>query len=220
MIDKNITLSLNPNFQQLKKFKSTIQSSALFSNSTKSQLSLYFSNCSRFYALPKVHEPDIPFRPIVSNIGTASYRLAKFFTTIFSPILSGNTHTVKNSMNFAKIIQTFLSSNLTLVSFNVKSLFTNVPINGTLSFLEKRLKEFHYSAFEITELITLTRTCLSQTTFSFQGYFCKQSEGLVMGSPLSPIIADISMLYFENTLFEKNLFPFLDTLRRRHIYTD
>ena len=95
-----------------------------------------------------------------------------------------------------------------MVSFDVKSLFTNVPISGALSCLEKRLKEFHYSAFEIDELITLTRTCLSQTTFSFQGHFYKQSEGLAMGSPLSPILADIYMHYFENTLFEKISFPF------------
>ena len=91
-----ITLSHNPSLQELKKIKSTIKSSALLSNTTKSQLSPSFSNCARFYALPKVHKPDIPFRPIVSNIGTASYRLAKFLTKKFFPLLSANTHTVKN----------------------------------------------------------------------------------------------------------------------------
>ena len=47
-------------------------------NSTKFHLSPFFSNCARFYALPKVHKPDIPFRPIIYNIGMASHCLAKF----------------------------------------------------------------------------------------------------------------------------------------------
>ena len=87
-----------------------------------------------------------------------------------------------------------------MVSFDVKALFTNVPI---------RLKKFHYSAFEIDELIILTRTCLSQTTYSFQGCYYKQSEGLAMGSPLSPILVDIYMNYFKNAFFEKISFRFL-----------
>ena len=48
---------------------------------------------------------------------------------------------------------------------------------------KKRLKEFHYSAFEIEKLITVIRTCLSQTTFSFQGHFYKESEGLAIALP-------------------------------------
>ena len=95
-----------------------------------------------------------------------------------------------------------------MVSFDVKSLFTNVPISGALCCLEKRLKEFHNSAFEIDELKTLTRTCLSQTTFSFQDNFYKQSEGQAMGSSLSFILADIYTHSFENNLFEKISIPF------------
>ena len=67
--------------------------------------------------LPKGHKTDIPFRPIVSNTGIASYCLAKFLSTILSPFLLANIHTIKNSINFTKIIQNFPSSNLTMVSF-------------------------------------------------------------------------------------------------------
>ena len=71
-----------------------------------------------------------------------------------------------------------------MVSFDAKSLLTNVLISCTLCFLEKRLKEFHYAAFEFEELITHTRTCPSQNAFSFQGHFYKQSVGLAIDSPL------------------------------------
>ena len=55
---------------------------------------LLLSLRTRFYALLKVYKPDIYFRPVVSNISTASYRLAQFLTSIFSPLLSANIHTV------------------------------------------------------------------------------------------------------------------------------
>ena len=199
----SVTLSHDSSLQELKKTKCIVKFSALLSDSTISQLSLPFSSCAKFYAGPKVHKLGIPFCPTVSNIGIASYHLAKFLTIIISPLLSANIHTVKNSINFTKIIQNFPSSNLTMVSFNVKSFFTNVLINGALFYLEKRLKEFHYTALKIEELIILICTCLSQTIFSFQGHFYKQSEGLAMGTPLSAILGDIYMHYFENTFFEK-----------------
>ena len=36
------------------------------------------AKCTRFYALPKIHKPTFAFRPIISNVGTASYKLARF----------------------------------------------------------------------------------------------------------------------------------------------
>ena len=37
------------------------------------------SNCARFYVLPKIHKPTLAFRPTVSDVGTASYKLAHFY---------------------------------------------------------------------------------------------------------------------------------------------
>ena len=39
----------------------------------------------RFYGLPKIHKTDDPLRPIVSAIGSPTYHLAKFITSIISP---------------------------------------------------------------------------------------------------------------------------------------
>lgn len=101
------------------------------------------ANCRRFYAHLKVHKPDIPFRPIVSDIGKASYLLVQYLTTLFSPHLYANLYTVKNSIMLAKIIQ-----NLSLFKFiMVSSLFKNVPINGILCCLEQRLHKFYYLYF-------------------------------------------------------------------------
>ena len=55
-----------------------------------------------------------------------------------------------------------------MVSFDVKSLLTNVPISGALSSLEKKLKDFHYSAFEIDELIILHALACLKPLFLFK----------------------------------------------------
>uniref|UniRef100_H3AYF1 Uncharacterized protein n=1 Tax=Latimeria chalumnae TaxID=7897 RepID=H3AYF1_LATCH len=41
----------------------------------------------RFYSLPKVHKEGNPLRPIVSNIGSPSYALAKYLCDIISPLV-------------------------------------------------------------------------------------------------------------------------------------
>ena len=39
--------------------------------------------------------------------------------------------------------------------------------------------------------------CLQNTYFSFQNKFCEQVEGVAMESPVSPIVANLYMEYFE-----------------------
>ena len=49
---------------------------------------------------------------------------------------------------------------------------------------------------------------MQQNTFVFNGKFYRMSEGLAMGNPLSPILSDIYMSYFEVKLFNCLKFPF------------
>uniref|UniRef100_H2ZXP3 Uncharacterized protein n=1 Tax=Latimeria chalumnae TaxID=7897 RepID=H2ZXP3_LATCH len=51
----------------------------------------------RFYGLPKIHKEGNPLRPIVSNIGSPTYALAKYLCIIISPLVNNSTCTVKNS---------------------------------------------------------------------------------------------------------------------------
>ena len=84
--------------------------------------------CARFYALPKIHKINNPLRPIVSNIGTATYPLSKFLASIFSPLCSTNSHTIKNSYDFVNKLGTLNFVKCSMLFLDVKSLFTNVPL--------------------------------------------------------------------------------------------
>ena len=58
----------------------------------------------RMYGLPNIHKPNVPLRPIVSFIGTATYQLAKFLKKILVPLIGSTQYTVKNSSEFVELI--------------------------------------------------------------------------------------------------------------------
>ena len=49
----------------------------------------------------------------------------------------------------------------------------------------------------VDDIILLLEFCLKNTYFSFQGQFFEQVEGAAMGSPVSPIVANLYMGYLE-----------------------
>ena len=83
------------------------------------------SQPNALYRLSKIHktlEDGIPsFRPILSAIGTLTYKLAKFCGQLLKP-LTNNEYTIKNSFSFAKEVLEFDSS-LFMASFDIKPLY-------------------------------------------------------------------------------------------------
>ena len=128
-------------------------------------------------------------------------------TSLSSGGTCSDLYTVKNSYDFMDKLKLVSPSNCTVLFLNVKSLLTNVPIQGALDCLEKSLREFHYSSAEIEEILSLVHLCVRQTAFVFNGVFYSQIEGLGMGSPLSLLLCDIYMQYFEEKLFSVCKFP-------------
>ena len=49
----------------------------------------------------------------------------------------------------------------------------------------------------VGDIVLLLEFCLKNTYFSFQGQFCEQIKGVAMGSPVSSIVANLYMEYFE-----------------------
>ena len=92
-------------------------------------------NPGRFYGTAKLHKlppndmmEDFPIRPIISNIGIASYRLAKRSAQNLSP-LGESIHSIKSNIDLmGKIKNEQKPLGFTMLSFDVKSLFTSVPL--------------------------------------------------------------------------------------------
>ena len=84
-----------------------------------------------------VHKPDFSskfqFRPIFSAIITHCYKLAKYLVPLLSE-LSTNQFTEDNSYSFVKNLNSLVTNgDCFMTSFNVKDLFTNVPLSETIN---------------------------------------------------------------------------------------
>ena len=118
-----------------------------------------------------------------------------------------------------------------MLSFDVESLFTNIPALETIDIILKRIysNEIEYfHGLNKDELKKLLIVCTQESHFQFNNEFFDQVDGVSMGSPLGPLFANIFMADFEekqmvklrelsvNIKFtiekeEKKCLPFLDT---------
>ena len=87
---------------------------------------------------------------------------------------------------------------LVLASFDVCSLFTNIPIKETIDIiLEANANDQLRSKIDNDSLKKVLNTCTEDCVFLFNGEKYKQKDGVAMGSPLGPTLANIFMCDFE-----------------------
>ena len=87
------------------------------------------------YGLPKVHKDNIPLRPILCSIGSFSYQCASWLSKSLSE-LRRHPLTAKDTFDFLRIIADHeLDRNCIMCSFDVKSLFTNIPVDFTVNLI-------------------------------------------------------------------------------------
>ena len=84
-----------------------------------------------------------------------------------------------------------------LVSYYVPSLFTNILLQETID-IAINLIFNHNTNLNITkkELKKLFLLATSKTHFIFNSKFYNQIDGVAMGSPLTPVLASISMGFY------------------------
>ena len=81
----------------------------------------------------------LPLRPIVSNIGTATYKTSKFLAQLLAP-LGKSTYTVSSTEEFiTKLRGITPPDGYEMISFDVVSLFTNVPLEKTIDIIIKKV---------------------------------------------------------------------------------
>lgn len=100
----------------------------------------------RLYALPKTHKPDIPLRPILSMSGTPTHKTASWLAKALLPVKEHfSNFCVKDSFEFVNKIRNLHVNDNTMVSFDIKSLFTSVPINEVIDVILSILSDNNLS---------------------------------------------------------------------------
>ena len=171
------------------------------------------------YGLPKIHKLGNPLRPIVSSIGTFNYNLAKYLVPIIS-LLTRNQYTIDNSATFVKeLIGSSLPQNFIMASFDVESLFTNVPLKETTDIITDRLsiRDFDTCGLKKDQLKKFLNIATSESVFLFNNELYSQVDGVCMGSCLGPTYANAFLCHFENIWLDECPTDFKPIYYRRYI---
>ncbi len=153
------------------------------------------------FGLPKVHKPDVPLRPIISMAGSLFSPVARLLANIMRPFTVSHASYVSNSCDVIQKLRDFDPGPGFFVSFDVESLFTNVPVAETLAVFRSLLSSDptlgDRTQLTVEEIMSLMEIVLTSCYFrSFDGLFL-QTEGVAMGGSLGPIAANIFMAHFE-----------------------
>jgi len=91
-----------------------------------------------------------------------------------------------------------------LVSHDVVSLFTKTPIGESLKVIRERLEKDpewkDTCLLEVEDILELLEFILSTTYFTFRGQLYRQKFGTALGSPVSPLVANMYMEHLEEKL--------------------
>ena len=103
---------------------------------TKEEYKKMYPNGSHIgimYGLPKVHKNGHPMRPVCSAFGTSTYELGKYVSKIIKPAASNTLGTdLENTFSFVNQIKNIDVTGAKMVSFDVRSLFTNIPLKKAI----------------------------------------------------------------------------------------
>ena len=145
----------------------------------------------KYYGLPKIHKAGIPLRPIISSTGTATYNTAKELARILKPLVGTSSHHVQNTRDFIdQIKEVRLKDGESIISYDVTSLFTSVPIKPTLDIIQQRLtkdQDLHKrTSMTIQQITSLLEFCLNSTSFNVPGSILSADGGSSNGQPPKP----------------------------------
>ena len=121
------------------------------------------------------------------------YQLSKYLTIILQPLIDNSRRKLKSTEDFINATRTVqIPDDYKLVSFDVKSLFTSIPLQLALQCTETAiLQSTDPLPLPTEDIMDLLNLCLTSTYFQYNGKHYKQLHGAAMGSPVSVVVAEI-----------------------------
>ena len=149
----------------------------------------------------KIHKLDTP-QGLLCPAEDDMYGVGKVFTKILNPLVGKSPHHIPSTQDFVEqASKVTLQPGECLSSYDITALFTSVPVEPALGIIKGLLEQDNTlkerTVLLVKDIILLLGFCLHNTHFSFQGQLYEQVEGAAMGSPVSPIVANLCMEYFE-----------------------
>ena len=145
----------------------------------------------RLYGLVKIHKPTVPVRPVLSMPGSAYHKIALQVADWLSIVdeckINCSTKVIADKLN-----EINLPNDEELVSFDVVSLYTNVPVLEAIEECTNLLYSDKYRKPPVDKetFKRLLNVCSRDVLMLTHDGFYKQVDRLAMGSPPAPLLAN------------------------------
>jgi len=164
------------------------------------QMKLSTQSCStqNFYHQLKTHKTGYKIRPIVSVRNGPFDRLGWFLQLILKPLLDhvpSHLYNTQQLLNTLNNISPSEASNTKPISLDVKSMYTNIPIQEGIDTSIQYLRDYNCNlhGLSLTNIKQLLTHILTNNVFAFNNKFYVQTNGLAMGSRIAPLISIITL---------------------------
>ncbi|KAK3091940.1 hypothetical protein FSP39_023867 [Pinctada imbricata] len=182
---------------------------------------------SNFYGLPKIHKSkeiqhgiqaknatyvklpqpgDLKLRPIVAGPACPTHRLSNLLDIILKALCKLVPSYIRDDIDFLNYIPDSVDANTKLISFDVTSLYTNIPhdvgMESITYWIEKHRDEIP-SRFTNDFIIDGLKLVLENNHFFFDNKYFLQIKGTAMGTKVAPTYATLFMGYLEEKLFSR-----------------
>ena len=155
----------------------------------------------KLYGLAKVHKESVPVRPVLSMPGSPYCKLAekvaKWLSVIPESKINCSTQKTVDQLKNVK-----LDPEEVMISFDVSSLYTNVPVNEATNDAANLLYSGRYETPPVDKetFIALTKLAVTGVVLSSHDGCFRQVDGLAMRSQPAPQLANIWLAKFKESI--------------------
>ena len=167
----------------------------------------------KFYLLPKIHKDPVqwtvpnkipPGRPIVSDCGSESCRVAEYLDAFLNPLSQKHPSFVKDTYSFVALLKNIeLDPGSFFFTVDVDALYTNIDTSLGLQAIRETFKRYPHPGRPEDEILQLLELGLTCNDFEFNGKHYLQVHGTAMGKKFAPAYANIYMAEWERTVGPK-----------------
>lgn len=205
----------------IKKYKSSLTEKEL------DYLQRFEMKTSQFYGLPKVHKSqtisikcnettssvidipnvnDLKLRPIIAGPACQTHRLSNLMDILLKPYIKHVPSFLRDTNDFLSQLPEEIGSETTFATFDVESLYSNIPnelgVEAITYWLEKFPEELP-DRFTKDFVLDSLSFILENNTFQFNDDFYRQKKGTAMRTKVAPTYATLIVGYLEQKLYHK-----------------
>jgi len=160
---------------------------------------------SFLYQLEKILKNPIVGRPIVAGYNWI-LTPASIFVGHYLKKFSNKFNTILlDSLSLVKILEKEqFSSDCYLFTVDFKSLYTNIPVQHAIELMKELVNEYRNVISNADFVIDLLELVLDNSLLEFHGEYFQQIFGIIMGTNVAPILANLYLAKLEKILKEKN----------------